>query len=71
MWTPAGGFWGSSGAPGADNAKNTFVGALIFASAGLTLASFGSGLQVRPTPAKYPTMVEPAHDHGHDDGEHH
>jgi len=47
VWTPAGGFWGSSGAPGADHQVNTLVGFLVFAATGLTVASVGSGLEVR------------------------
>lgn len=63
MWSPASGYWGSSAAPNVDEKKATAVGIVIWVAVASAIGYVGSGLAVRPTPAKYPTMIEPAHHH--------
>jgi hypothetical protein len=46
VWSPAGAFWGSSTAPGANPQQNAFLGGLLFLTLGLSLASYGAGLEV-------------------------
>ena len=46
VWSTAGGFWGSSTAPGVNPRQNAFVGGLLFLTIGLSIANYSSGLEV-------------------------